>query len=64
VVGALPKRAPERLCRKNVAVEQVAVEHVASEEGGWSRWRRGMAAAAQVVAGLVCAGSSVRQSHL
>jgi hypothetical protein len=33
VVGAPPKRAPEWLCRKTVAVEQVAVEHVASKEG-------------------------------
>jgi hypothetical protein len=32
VVGALPERAPERLCRKTVVVEQVAVEHVTSEE--------------------------------
>jgi hypothetical protein len=74
VVGALPERAPERLCRKTVAVEQVAAEHVASEEGRWSGWRCGMAAAArvvvaqvltaQVVAGVVCAGSSIRRSHL
>jgi hypothetical protein len=33
VVGALPERATERLCHKTVAVEQVAAEHVASEEG-------------------------------